>query len=747
MADRYWVGGTGLWDSNVGTKWATTSGGAGGASIPTLTDNVFFDAASGAVTVTVSSAECANLNFTGFTGSIDGQTNAILYVFGDLILSATMGSFGSALANCSLIGSTSTTVTTNGKQSSWAGSFGGLLFSGSSTKVVTLLDDLKVQKAILRNNTVLTLNNFSLDLISGSNGLSIECGSTIGPTLNFGTTGKIIVRSGGSPVQLITSSGGFDKVTFTGSKLVSVDVPSATTISQSASIGSGLANQALTYVSTAANQATFRVYTAEDVDWTLGTGGLEIAQTDNYIYGNWNSGTKVVNKLPPTNCNVYFRASSGTKTISGTGTWFGITLILQPQTAAVTYNLGSNITQNNNQRSTFSWSSAGVGATFNTNNYTIITSGFSSDGGTCNLGTSSINSYAFNFGFPSSYLVSFGSGTDASNATVRAILNNGRLLASNMTIGTLSIQSFLTVTIPTTSVNLTFGTITNTVNGTTVGITFPSGVTTTVNNFNFNGVAGIVQPVRSTTAGSRAFISKASGTVNVNYLDIRDSGATGGATWNALLTNGNVDSGNNSGWDFGVVNVTGVAAAGQVGTVLVDVGDVAVSVTGVSASGGVGTVTVDVPTDVNVVGVQATGNVGVVAVTITNDVDVVGVQATGEVGNVTVVAEQNINVSLIGVSASGDVGVPTVIGSDDIVLVGVQATGEVGSVTVVAVENINVNLIGVSANGQVGNLFFYQWSTIIDTQDPSWVPVNDLQTPTWATINPNNTPAWTNVIT
>ena len=70
MSDRYWVGGTANWDGTAGTKWATTSGGAGGASVPTSADNVYFDANSGAVTVTVSiSAPCKNLDFSGFTGN------------------------------------------------------------------------------------------------------------------------------------------------------------------------------------------------------------------------------------------------------------------------------------------------------------------------------------------------------------------------------------------------------------------------------------------------------------------------------------------------------------------------------------------------------------------------------------------------------------------------------------------------------------------------------------------------------
>lgn len=43
MASRYWVGGTGTWDNSSTTHWSATSGGASGASVPTLADDVFFD--------------------------------------------------------------------------------------------------------------------------------------------------------------------------------------------------------------------------------------------------------------------------------------------------------------------------------------------------------------------------------------------------------------------------------------------------------------------------------------------------------------------------------------------------------------------------------------------------------------------------------------------------------------------------------------------------------------------------------
>jgi hypothetical protein len=44
MALRYWVGGTDTWNNAAGTKWSATSGGASGASAPTASDDVFFNA-------------------------------------------------------------------------------------------------------------------------------------------------------------------------------------------------------------------------------------------------------------------------------------------------------------------------------------------------------------------------------------------------------------------------------------------------------------------------------------------------------------------------------------------------------------------------------------------------------------------------------------------------------------------------------------------------------------------------------
>ena len=76
MADRYWVGGTETWNSTAGTKWAATSGGAGGESVPTIADDVFFDANStGTVTISLGGGGTVakSINCTGFVGTITGS--------------------------------------------------------------------------------------------------------------------------------------------------------------------------------------------------------------------------------------------------------------------------------------------------------------------------------------------------------------------------------------------------------------------------------------------------------------------------------------------------------------------------------------------------------------------------------------------------------------------------------------------------------------------------------------------------
>ncbi|PZF72758.1 T9SS type A sorting domain-containing protein [Taibaiella soli] len=70
---RYWIGGAGDWNDN--THWSATSGGTGGACIPTVYDDVYFDANSGftssskTVTVNNGNAYARNIDWSAATNS------------------------------------------------------------------------------------------------------------------------------------------------------------------------------------------------------------------------------------------------------------------------------------------------------------------------------------------------------------------------------------------------------------------------------------------------------------------------------------------------------------------------------------------------------------------------------------------------------------------------------------------------------------------------------------------------------
>jgi hypothetical protein len=96
----------------------------------------------------------------------------------------------------------------------------------------------------------------------------------------------------------------------------------------------------------------------------------------------------------------------------------------------------------------------------------------------------------------------------------------------------------------------TFTNITNTVQPATITLTAKT--TQTVSAFGVSGTAGSLITLNSSIAGSRATLSDSSGVNSVSFMSIKDINATGGAIWDAPTTSGNVDAGNNAGWNFGI---------------------------------------------------------------------------------------------------------------------------------------------------------------------------------------------------
>jgi gliding motility-associated-like protein len=90
----YWVGGVGNW--NDIQHWATTSGGVGGACLPTANDNVVFDAnsfsaAGQTATINIEDAFCKNFTWTNTnTAVLAGVFTNNLHVFGSFSLPTAM---------------------------------------------------------------------------------------------------------------------------------------------------------------------------------------------------------------------------------------------------------------------------------------------------------------------------------------------------------------------------------------------------------------------------------------------------------------------------------------------------------------------------------------------------------------------------------------------------------------------------------------------------------------------------------
>ena len=122
MADRYWVLGSGTWDATTTTNWATTSGGAGGASAPTSVDNVIFDTLSNATLYTVTvgtNAVCNDLTAAGpLVGNVTFSLGATarLDPYGSMTLPATGLTWTGVAGSLVTFRATTTgkTITTNG---------------------------------------------------------------------------------------------------------------------------------------------------------------------------------------------------------------------------------------------------------------------------------------------------------------------------------------------------------------------------------------------------------------------------------------------------------------------------------------------------------------------------------------------------------------------------------------------------------------------------------------------------------
>ena len=313
MANRYWVGGNGTWDTTTTTNWSATSGGAGGASVPTSGDDVFFDLNSNAgnptfgVTIS-SSVSVLSLTISGLAGTLtlgSGVSGGLSVVGGNFSLPSTNLVWTVTATTTFAVGSGSTqTINTGGN------SFPGpVSFSGAGTR--RLLSNMTVTGAstTLIAGT-LDLNNFTLSTTT-----FVSTNTAVTRAFAFGTTGAITTTGSGTVWNVSNTN---NNITYTGTPTVNIsnNTANAVTINHNGN-EAGAFN--FNFINGTYSLTAFGVV-FRDINFT-GFNGTWVSTNQSTIYGNLTipaSGGTFVGSTT-TIKSLTWAGTSGTKTITTHG--------------------------------------------------------------------------------------------------------------------------------------------------------------------------------------------------------------------------------------------------------------------------------------------------------------------------------------------------------------------------------------------------------------------------------------------
>jgi hypothetical protein len=285
--DRYWVGGSGTWDATTTTNWSATSGGAGGASAPTSTDNVIFDSASNATAYTVTvgtNAVCEDLTAAGpASGNVTFSLPATARIdcHGSMTLPATGLTWTATSGSFLLFRATTTgkTITTNGV------SLGptAVEFNGVSGEW-TLGSALTATVSFFVTNGSFVTGNYNVSAAgmssNNSNVRSISLGSSTvtltgsSGVVNFATATNLTFNAGTSQITCSAVS-----PTFIGGGVTFYNVSFTSAASGTATINGANTFNDLTFTSRSATGQRFVTFGANQTvsgALTLGTANTAI---------------------------------------------------------------------------------------------------------------------------------------------------------------------------------------------------------------------------------------------------------------------------------------------------------------------------------------------------------------------------------------------------------------------------------------------------------------------------------------
>lgn len=265
MPDRYWVSSVAAnWDGTAGSKWSATSGGPGGASVPTTADDVFFNASSTRnCTIATGNTGARSINCTGYAQILTGT--APITVAGSITLAAAMSYTHTGTVTITGTG----TLTTAGK------TFSGVVVDGVGI-TVTLGSALSIAtRALTVTQGTFDTANFAVTAGSlssnNSNTRTITLGSstvTLASTLLMGTTTGLTFNAGTSQINLSASTASLQ-----GGGLTFHNVSFTSTVANVRSITGANTFNNLTLNATATRLSTYTLDADQTVNGTLTCAG------------------------------------------------------------------------------------------------------------------------------------------------------------------------------------------------------------------------------------------------------------------------------------------------------------------------------------------------------------------------------------------------------------------------------------------------------------------------------------------
>jgi len=210
MANRYWVGGSGTWNTSSTTNWSASSGGASGASVPTAADSVFFDQATTYTVTCTGALTCLDITVSaGVVTFIDGTTPTFSISGSMSLVSGTVWSAtGSITFNATTTGKTITTNGTILPPVTISGVGGGWTL-GSSITILTLFTFANGSFDAATYDVTcssFSSSNSNIRTLSMGSGTWTIYGSASGPW-NLATTTNLTFNKGTANIVLSSASG------------------------------------------------------------------------------------------------------------------------------------------------------------------------------------------------------------------------------------------------------------------------------------------------------------------------------------------------------------------------------------------------------------------------------------------------------------------------------------------------------------------------------------------------------------